>query len=433
MKRKNILFTLAAIALTTVVASCVKSLEDEGISNTTEYVGTVVEKSAMQPIPNVVVQVTDGIHVHGSSTTDISGKFHIRNINFEEINKSYYLWLDGTAIGLPTRREGLKGLGRDSYDYKTLVLYDKTDVSLLPGVQTGSISVQSTTTATAGGIVVSSGSGEVIERGVCYSTSHTPTIQDTKKTAGEGLGSFTCQLTGLTKNTHYYLRAYATNRIGTSYGSPTQFTTADGLPTVSTIAPTKIGTTVTTGGNVASDGGYPVTVRGVCYSCTPNPDITSAHNHTADGSGNGSFSSTFTMSTTGTYYIRAYATNANGTAYGPQKTINHPYNELPSVSYNGKKYRLAPAAPDKMSWSSANTYCNNLILYGYSDWRLPTKDELVAMYGIRNTIGGFNNDRWWSGTLCGSSEHYSVSSYNTGGFCESNTGLDFVRPIRMED
>lgn len=80
--------------------------------------------------------------------------------------------------------------------------------------------------ATCAGEVVSDGGSPVTERGICWSSDHIPTIADNHVAATEsGTGVFTCNLTGLTANTIYYFRAYATNGIGTSYGSECTFTT----------------------------------------------------------------------------------------------------------------------------------------------------------------------------------------------------------------
>ena len=141
------------------------------------------------------------------------------------------------------------------------------------------------------------------------------------------------------------------------------------------------------------------------------------------------------MPSTGIYYIRAYATNANGTSYGEQMTINHPYNDLPTFTFNGQTYRVAPPATNTMEWPSANSYCNSLSLYGYTDWRLPTVDELLQMY--RDEIGGFNSKSWWSKTYCGSvgthSEYQTVTFYSGSTNCKEDYYYHFfVRPIREE-
>ena len=90
------------------------------------------------------------------------------------------------------------------------------------------------------------------------------------------------------------------------------------LPIVATVAVSNIGSnTATTGGNVFSDGGATVTARGVCYSVVPNPTL--VESHTTDGTGTGAFTSSLTnLVENTTYYVRAYATNSAGTAYGQE-------------------------------------------------------------------------------------------------------------------
>ena len=71
------------------------------------------------------------------------------------------------------------------------------------------------------------------------------------------------------------------------------------------------------GGNVTADGGATVTARGICWSTSQNPTISGSH--TTDGTGTGTFTSNMTgLEPNTTYYVRAYATNSAGTAYGDQ-------------------------------------------------------------------------------------------------------------------
>lgn len=186
---------------------------------------------------------------------------------------------------------------------------------------TNAVSAIATTSATSGGNISSDGGASVTARGVCWSTSSNPTITNNKTVDGTGTGAFISNLTGLTATTVYYVRAYATNNVGTSYGSEVSFTTgaAIGLPVLDATTPvTNITTTTgTSGGNITSDGGASVTARGVCWSTNANPTITDPK--TVDGTGIGTFSSNLTGLTPGTvYYVRAYATNSIGTAYGIQ-------------------------------------------------------------------------------------------------------------------
>ena len=95
------------------------------------------------------------------------------------------------------------------------------------------------------------------------------------------------------------------------------------LPLISTTEVTDIqSTTATSGGNITDDGGLPVTQRGVVWSTEADPDIENNDGITSDGTGIGSFTSNITDLSPGTfYYLKAYATNDNGTGYGNQQTF----------------------------------------------------------------------------------------------------------------
>ena len=96
----------------------------------------------------------------------------------------------------------------------------------VPTVTTSSISNVTASSASGGGNVTADGGAAVTERGICYSTSQNPTIANSKVVSGSGTGSFTANITGLTAGTTYYVRAYATNSVGTAYGSQVSFTTS---------------------------------------------------------------------------------------------------------------------------------------------------------------------------------------------------------------
>lgn len=194
----------------------------------------------------------------------------------------------------------------------------------VPKVATGSSSAVSYTSLTTGGNVIAEGGFPVSSRGVCWSTSPNPTVALTTKTNdGAGIGNFTSSITGLTPNTTYYVRAYATNSVGSGYGADSTFTSrAITPPTVSTDTISSISnTTANGGGNVTNDGGATITSRGVCWSKSPNPTV-ALITKTTDGSGTGTFTSSITGLTLGTtYYVRAYAINSVGTSYGAQQTF----------------------------------------------------------------------------------------------------------------
>ncbi|MGD2085938.1 MAG: SBBP repeat-containing protein [Candidatus Aminicenantes bacterium] len=202
--------------------------------------------------------------------------------------------------------------------------------TVAPTVTTTAVSNITPTTAASGGNVTSDGGAAVTARGICWSTSINPTTSDSHTTDGTGTGTFTSAITGLAPGTTYHVRAYATNSVGTSYGSDVNFTTNAEAPTVTTTAVSNITlTTATSGGNVTDNGGAAVTARGVCWSTSANP--TSSDNHTIDGSGTGTFTSAITgLTPDTTYYLRAYATNTAGTGYGNQVTFTTAVN--PTIS-----------------------------------------------------------------------------------------------------
>jgi uncharacterized protein (TIGR02145 family) len=105
----------------------------------------------------------------------------------------------------------------------------------VPSVSTGNISAITSTTASCGGTIISDGGAAVTARGVCWSTAQSPTVSDDKTNDGSGNGSFTSAMSGLTPSTTYYVRAYATNSVGTGYGDSGSFVTLEGATSVTDV------------------------------------------------------------------------------------------------------------------------------------------------------------------------------------------------------
>ncbi len=256
----------------------------------------------------------------------------------------------------------------------------------------------------------------------------------------------------------YYLRAFATNSVGTAYGNQVSFTTLQiTLPTVTTSPVTNItATTATSGGNVTDDGGATVTARGVCWSTSQNPTISDFH--TIDGSGTGIFVSQMTgLLLVTNYYVRAYATNSVGTAYGDQLSfiisleIGYSYAGGIIFYLDGMGGGLVCAPTDQSDgeeWGcfgyeigtdtgigtgAANTVaivsgcgqsniaaetCYYLVLNGYDDWFLPSKDELNLMYFNLHLagIGSFNSAYYWSSSEYSYNESWGTNFIINGQF-----------------
>lgn len=241
---------------------------------------------------------------------------------------------DGTTYYVRAYAKNVKGIVYGEETSFTTAAYGQ------PIVTTADITNITYTTAKAGGNVTADGGKEVTERGICYAVNKTPTLADNQVIGGKGIGSFTCELTGLVAGTTYNVRAYATNSVGTTYGEMKTFTTTDySLPTVTTASVTDISyTTATAGGNVTADGGQEVTEKGVCFSTSSNPTIDNTKVAYNVG-GMGSYTCQLADLTQGTtYYLRAYATNSKGTAYGSEHTFTTKKYELPEVTTTSAEY-----------------------------------------------------------------------------------------------
>jgi uncharacterized protein (TIGR02145 family) len=179
----------------------------------------------------------------------------------------------------------------------------------------------STTDSKIKGNVINTGGDSVTARGFCWSVVPNPTTNINKTIDGAGSGQFISTINNLEPGTRYYVRAYAQNSRGISYGGELNFITK-GLATPVTSSITTIGpTSVVCGGNIFNDGGLPILDKGICYSTGTNPTIDTSK-FVSGGSGLGAFTKTISgLIPSTTYYIRAYATNSFGTSYGEQINI----------------------------------------------------------------------------------------------------------------
>jgi uncharacterized protein (TIGR02145 family) len=108
------------------------------------------------------------------------------------------------------------------------ITYTISNPGNLASITTTAVSNITGTTAFSGGNITNNGGSLVTQRGVCYNTSANPTTANSTIISGSGTGSFTSNLTALTANTTYYVRAYAINSAGTAYGNQVSFTTTSG-------------------------------------------------------------------------------------------------------------------------------------------------------------------------------------------------------------
>jgi streptogramin lyase len=208
-----------------------------------------------------------------------------------------------------------------------------TTLSNLPTLTTKAITSISYTTASSGGSSINGKGYTITVKGVCWDTLPNPTITKSHTSNGTGTANFTASLTNLIPGKTYYVRAYATNNVGTGYGNQVTFTTISNIPTLTTTAITSINynyTTASSGGSSINGKGYTITVKGICWDTLPNPTIIKSH--TSNGTGTGNFTASLINLKPGkTYYVRAYATTSKGTGYGNELSFTIPKLAITSI------------------------------------------------------------------------------------------------------
>jgi hypothetical protein len=295
--------TLSNISNQSVFATA--SITDDGGSNITER-GFCLSTSSMPTINDIKIQVTTTALSYNSSITSLltNTTYYIRAYAINSQGVNYGNEQVFTTISLPL---------------STITTTAATNIEY--------------TNVSVGGQITSDGGTAVTQRGICYSTNPNPSINEMHINVGAGMGTYTATINNLIPNTTYYAKAYASSLAGIAYGNEVSFTTlALTTPQIATFNVAGIGgTTANSGGNIANTGGSIVTARGLCWSTNPNPTINDSISSNGNGLG------TYTAVITGlilntTYYVRAYATNAQGTAYGNELSFTTTSQILPPQS-----------------------------------------------------------------------------------------------------
>ena len=290
------------------------------------------------------------------------------------------------------------------------------EITLSINITTSSITSITSCTAISGATITGYVGSTITARGVCWSTSINPTIAlATRTTDGIGTGSFVSNITGLTANTIYFIRAYVTTSIGTDYGNEISFTTLSSNVPDSNL--------IDIDGNVYSTSTY-------CGEQTwMKSNLNVSRYRNGDIIPQVTDSSQWKNLTTGAW---CYYNNdpANGAIYGKLYNwyaINDP-RKLAPIGYH---------IPTDGEWSSLTTCLGGNVVAGgalkeagTSHWISPntiatnTSGFTSLPGGLRSYLGGFNSINmygyWWSATLNGTTWAWTeVMKYNSG---ESNKG-----------
>jgi len=318
-------------------------------SNGTGYsTETTFTTSDSPTLPNLTIQAASGLTQNSATvgggvasvgTTNITQYGHCWSTNTNPTTENSKTTLGSkSAIGnynsnmtnlLPGTTYYVKAYATNTAGtaYSTEISFTTLQAPTPPTVVTGTASNLSLTGATVFGNITSIGTSSIIQYGHCWSTSQDPTTSNAKTALGtkSNTGSYNSTLTGLLPNTSYYVRAYATNSEGTSYGEQVQIKTASPMPpTVSTGVVSGITMSgALVGGTVTDLGTSSITQYGHCWSLTQTPTISNLKSQLGGETTIGDYSSTLTGLEAGkTYYVRAYATNSDGTSYGDQVQFN---------------------------------------------------------------------------------------------------------------
>ena len=248
---------------------------------------------------------------------------------------------------------------------------------VIPTISTTTVSNVTATSATTGGDVTQDGGTPVTARGVAYGTSSSPTTSGSITNDGTGTGTYTSTLTGLTPLTTYYVRAYATNSVGTAYdGNEVSFTTA----------PLSIGSSY---------------AGGIVFDL----DSSGQHGLVCAPGNQGNYS----WGCIGTDIPNT--STAVGTGLSNTNFITFVCTQRPIAA----------------------SVCADLVLNGYSDWYLPSLSELQLMYSRLHLqgLGGFGGGLYWSSSQVDLNEAWQMNF--TGGIVYNyvnKNGSNQVRAVR---
>lgn len=467
--------------ITTAVTGVTSTTATSGGHITSDGAYSIYQKGVCwdtSPNPNTLSSKTE----EGTGTADF-----ISSVTGLTAGTTYYL----RAYATNRRFNGSFYVYATGYGQEEV--FTTTTIGTLPTVAYVGNTGLTSSSVTFYGNVVDDGGLDVTTRGICWSTSINPTILDSKTTDGSGVGNFSSYMSGLNPATLYYTRLYATNSAGTAYTSNFAITTQCNAPSVLMGGVSGVGNTyATASGDVTTDGGCIITERGFVLSSTnTNPTIGgSGVVKVIDTGTTGPFSEFLSGLTGGTtYYVNSYAINSTGTSYGTTASFTTTFG-CPAIGSSlnggivaylfvpgdagyvsgechgiittstdyttdpwwGSSYIDTGATSEAIGSGTANTStivtaqgtfenyaartCYELSSGGYTDWVLPSKNELSrVLFGLWSSGSTFSSDLyyWTSSEL--DSTYASAIKYISAGSYFIIAGIDksevkIVRPIR---
>lgn len=417
---------------------------DEEINRDFTFIGTVIDASSKEPMPELPVVVTDGNNIHTSTKTNADGGFML-TVNINEISSAYYILIgDDSCIKKTVEIHGFSGgetnLGTIEIIGPSIPIVISEKYYLGPSEGYGYYKIEDSTLLLSASIF-SSGHLEIDDKGFCIGKNAKPTTNDMRISCGSGLDPYEAKIsiTDLDASTTYYIRPYATNTKGTGYGTEFTYTTESGLPDVGSGIYRFDGytldmefydhffdsdieaTSVTMNGYLFDNGGFDIIELGFCWDQYGNPSVDTDRKYIVRNE-LGEYHITIQNLIPNThYYYRAYAKNKNGVVYGKlgEFTTEKGAEDVAVIELSTIGIAVQTKDIGRGEWDSVNTMCESSIVGGYTDWRLPTKEELMTLYTNRNSIGGFYTKSdyglsatYWSGASVSSYDYYYIKFWN---------------------
>ncbi len=341
--------------------------------NNATYIGTIVEQNSLSPLPNLHVSITDGINKYSETVTNSMGQFSIDLTNKGSMGL-IYIFIDGNGV-YPSKKIDLIYTEEEQYDYGLIFLFNQTDASLHPKIENVAWDYPNGNNTMRFKDIVIKSDYTLTEAYVEFSKNEGFTLSDKYQLEKMENGMFFVNVDNLTVGETYYFQIVASNTIGT--GRSEVFSRKYGFPFPSIIELKYATVSSATIKMSVIEDPLSTSSAGLCWSTSHNPTV-------GDNTQLGGTVGTSEVTISGlnfrttTYYVRAYAENANGIGYSNELVLpaNNPYS-LPTFTSGGYTYSYIYLGYG--SWYTANNACTSLV-YVFDDWTLPPVNVLPDFF-----------------------------------------------------
>lgn len=313
--------------------------------NTAQTYTPSLTAPAISTVKETSVQAVATVSDNGGAevtTTGFCWSSSSQEPSLSDANSKYQAAGEGFKLDISELKGGTKYYIRAYAKNKNGVAYSTTTEFTTVQIYTPTVGMAVITNITkesvvAGATVKETGGTPIIEKGFCYgNSSQEPSIEkDTKVVSNAEGEAISATINGLEEGGKYYLRAYATNKKGTSYSSKIEFTTLTTyVPSLNNPTFTNISETgAAVSAQITDNGGTSITEKGICYSSSSTqPNISDDTKTTSSVEGNNIAVSLGSLTAGTKYYVRAYATNKRGTSYSATAELTTAQTFVPTLA-----------------------------------------------------------------------------------------------------